>query len=72
MFFSDIGAAFANIARGLRHAMYGWLYAASWESPGVYREAASAARHAGLGRMALDPKHLARLLIAPVWRPETR
>lgn len=62
----------AALAEGLRRAMYGWLYAASWESPGVYREAAAAARRAGLGRMALDPKHLARLLVAPVWRPRTR
>jgi glycosyltransferase involved in cell wall biosynthesis len=62
----------AALAEGLRRAMYGWLYAASWETPRVYREAAAAARHAGLGRMARDPKHLARLLIAPVWRPETR
>lgn len=60
------------LAEGLRRAMYGWLYAASWETPRVYREAAAAARHAGLGRMARDPKHFARLLIAPFWRPETR
>lgn len=62
----------AALAEGLRRAMYGWLYAASWESPRVYREAAAAARHAGLGRMARDPKHLMRLLIGAFWRPETR
>lgn len=62
----------AALAAGLRRALYGWLYAASWENPRIYHEAAAAARHAGLGRMALDPKHLARLLIAPFWRPKLR
>lgn len=62
----------AALAKGLRRAMYGWLYAASWESPRVYREAAAAACHAGLGRMVLDPKHLARLVIGPFWRPGMR
>jgi glycosyltransferase involved in cell wall biosynthesis len=62
----------AALAKGLRRAMYGWLYAASWESPRLYFEAAAAARRAGLGRMALDPKHLARLAIGPFWRPEMR
>jgi hypothetical protein len=62
----------AALAKGLRRAMYGWLYAASWESPRLYFEAAAAARRAGLGRMALDPKHLARLVISPFWRPEIR
>lgn len=62
----------AALAEGLRRAMYGWLYAASWEGPRIYREAAAAARHAGLGRMVCDPKHLMRLLIWPFWRPEMR
>ena len=60
------------LAAALRREMYGWLYAASWEGISAYREAAEAARAAGLGRMALDPKHLARLLIARMWRPAQR
>jgi len=62
----------AALAEGLQRAVYGWLYAASWESPRLYREAAAAARRAGLGRMALDPRHLARLVIGLFWRPKIR
>jgi hypothetical protein len=54
----------AALAKALRRAVYGHLYAASRSGFAAYREAVSVALRAKLPGLALDPRHLARLALS--------